>query len=224
MNTQLMSKVSICLAAVTALCATTLTAQPAMAQMFEAGPGMSISPSLPSPAPLSGALSNLYNLSPAAIRTATAPQSTVTRQKGMEIVAQANNLYIHAALKQKAGKVNEAIKLYGQCASLRQSVWGEHDPELAKLYSTLASLYKKQGDLQNAETCSRRALSIAVKNGVSINEQRKSLVEVLAAEKKYEEAYSMYRQVVECDERALGANNQVLTSEEVRLAQLSLMK
>lgn len=135
---------------------------------------------------------------------------------------QANAFYEQARQKEKGGKLDEATKLYNQCLSVRQSVWGDRDPAIGQILNTMARLYRKQGKLSDAESTYRKLLADSVhKNGPGSAEScpvLSLLGDICAEEKKFGDACSFYNQLLALRLRKLGEDHPDTLSARMSLA------
>jgi CHAT domain-containing protein/Flp pilus assembly protein TadD len=86
-----------------------------------------------------------------------------TAQDRESQLAEAKQLNAQAFTLYNAGRYNEAVALLERALAIREKVFGNEDPAVAKLLNNLGAVYDAQGDYARAESSYLRALAIQEK-------------------------------------------------------------
>jgi hypothetical protein len=135
---------------------------------------------------------------------------------------QANDLYVQAMTAEKAGKINDAQKLYYQALSIRQNMWGVSDPGSLSILLKLGDINVKEKHFDYAETCYKQYLGgLAKQAGPGAYESVAclgKLANLYALKQQYDEAASMLRNILALQERKFGED-----SNEYRQTRINLV-
>src|SRR5262249_47343809 len=105
---------------------------------------------------------------------------------------QANTYYAMAERKEKAGRLDEAQKLYFKSLAVRQRVWGFTDPAEAAIIYKIGDIHLKKGRLDEADVCYKRGITLLSKRlGPGTYELAKPLSrlgDIAIKQKRYQDA------------------------------------
>ena len=134
---------------------------------------------------------------------------------------QANTYYAMAERKEKAGRLDEAQKLYFKSLAVRQKVWGFTDPAEAAIIYKIGDIHLKKGRLDAAEVCYKRGIALLSKRvGPGAYELAKPLNrlgEIAEKQKRYQDAVDNFTRVVQLEERNSGAESTATTVARLNL-------
>lgn len=139
---------------------------------------------------------------------------------------QANTYYAMAVKREKAGRIDEAQKLYFRSLATRQRVWGDSDPATAEIIYKIAEIHMKRGRVDSAETCYKRCLSILSKRlgpgSYEIVPSLNRLAEIATKHKKFQEAYDYSDRAVQLQERKTGPDSDKTIGARLNLIEAAL--
>ena len=149
----------------------------------------------------------------------SAPQGQAQPGTGVDQVEQKVSVLNEQAMRLfQHGKAPEALPLFEQISALRRESVGEQHPVYARTLYDLGAVHLTLGEMDKAESCYRRALTIqettAGPDDPTTLATRKELAGVLASKGDMEGAAVMYRDLLTA-EKKLGAHR---TSEWMDLA------
>jgi hypothetical protein len=134
---------------------------------------------------------------------------------------QANTYYSMAERKEKAGRLDEAQRLYFKSLAVRQKVWGFTDPAEAPIIYKIGEIHQKKGRLNEAEVCYKRGIALLSKRlgpgSYELTKPLDSLGQIALKQKRYQDAVDNYTRVVQLQERNSGAESADTTKARLNL-------
>lgn len=182
------------------------------------------------PSGFAGALQNVYSAGGSSLQGGQSMPRTNGKQVNLcddgdqlEMAGKQSVIaWTEGAKLEKQGKIAAAESKYRQALNLRRPVWGDKDPSLPQILSTIGLLAERQNKLTAAEDCYRDLLSVTAKRYGSgsweLNTPLSKLVKVLCAQKRYGEASEDCRLVYQLTARKFGTAHDTTITAAINYA------
>jgi CHAT domain-containing protein/Tfp pilus assembly protein PilF len=149
-----------------------------------------------------GAPPGRYEIKVVAVRTATAKDRALSEALG---------LAYEARRQEKAGRLDEAIRLAERALAIREQSLGPDDTQVASLLNYLAKLYEDKGDYAKAVVLYQRNLAIREKasgpDDLSVATPLHNLALMYKAQGEYTKAEPLFRRALAIFETKLGPDH-----------------